>query len=407
MSSMRDSINLDALLEDLEAVVESVDNDSVSMARKYTIPHRPSSSKQTIETNPKMKIAVYSKTNSRETFPTVTSDEPVIVKINDEDKKHSNSHSGGKSTSITSYTDTAPVELFSDDDNDDEENSFDNIERLLNMTNSSPIKTKKNSPKKTTTMANSNAGDAVTSFDNVPSSTSKKNENTSYNNSNYSSSSLSFQNNRGQQSRFKDNSDVIPDYSYQSQTQDYFNNDHDEDDLDYIEELDDSNPSTISNSNSNTSTTNNSTTTNSNKNVNVNVNVPSTRSTWQSQQQQQQQEQQPQQQSQQFRKSSSSLSLDYDDNNSSSGYNCGVSSTRSSMEGSEHETNRDRDRGIGTECARPFQLFQNCAVSTGGSSQKRCVRVVLGGSSLSRGHRSSGFSKSVCNSLRCLKCNFQ
>lgn len=38
---------------------------------------------------------------------------------------------------------------------------------------------------------------------------------------------------------------------------------------------------------------------------------------------------------------------------------------------------------------------------------KRCTRVVLSGSNIGRGHRSSAFSKCVCDNLRCLHCNFQ
>lgn len=37
----------------------------------------------------------------------------------------------------------------------------------------------------------------------------------------------------------------------------------------------------------------------------------------------------------------------------------------------------------------------------------KCSRVVLGGSSFARGIKCSAFSKSVCDSLRCIKCNFE
>lgn len=44
---------------------------------------------------------------------------------------------------------------------------------------------------------------------------------------------------------------------------------------------------------------------------------------------------------------------------------------------------------------------------TGGGKGTRCVRVVISGSSSLRGAKSSAFSKCVCDSLRCIQCNFE
>jgi len=51
--------------------------------------------------------------------------------------------------------------------------------------------------------------------------------------------------------------------------------------------------------------------------------------------------------------------------------------------------------------------FSTTNVANGTSTCKRCVRVSLAGSKYSRGLKSSAFSKSVCNQLRCLSCNFK
>lgn len=38
---------------------------------------------------------------------------------------------------------------------------------------------------------------------------------------------------------------------------------------------------------------------------------------------------------------------------------------------------------------------------------RRCTRVIIAGSAMARGRKSSAFAQLACNNLRCLQCNFK
>jgi hypothetical protein len=50
---------------------------------------------------------------------------------------------------------------------------------------------------------------------------------------------------------------------------------------------------------------------------------------------------------------------------------------------------------------------KSSVVGVGAGGKARCTRIVLAGSSNTRGIRSSVFSKCACDNLRCLSCNFK
>lgn len=59
--------------------------------------------------------------------------------------------------------------------------------------------------------------------------------------------------------------------------------------------------------------------------------------------------------------------------------------------------------------SKPLSLLQPPPQggASGAGRGGRCSRVVIAGSDMSRGVKSSAFSKSACDRLRCLKCNFE
>lgn len=56
---------------------------------------------------------------------------------------------------------------------------------------------------------------------------------------------------------------------------------------------------------------------------------------------------------------------------------------------------------------RKYNLITNTNTSTNTIGKTRCCKVVLAGSNITRGLKSSNFSKYACDNLRCLQCNFK
>ena len=89
---------------------------------------------------------------------------------------------------------------------------------------------------------------------------------------------------------------------------------------------------------------------------------------------------------------------------------------QSSSSGSHHSHNHNHhhSNSHNTSSHTSFKLPASTAHSTAGgpssnctSTKAKCIRTVLAGPSMSRGIRSSVFSKCACNHLRCLSCNFK
>mmetsp|Transcript_6606 Transcript_6606/g.9141 ORF Transcript_6606/g.9141 Transcript_6606/m.9141 type:complete len:267 (-) Transcript_6606:62-862(-) len=73
---------------------------------------------------------------------------------------------------------------------------------------------------------------------------------------------------------------------------------------------------------------------------------------------------------------------------------------------SSSSTSPPADRASVSIKVGSFQSSSSVGSGSGGSSKAKCSKVMLAGSSSSRGIKASAFSKAVCDNLRCLQCNF-